>query len=490
MTLTRAEFGRLQGFTDDDLARDLARGPCPNCDQPGGARYGVEGLCWGCYLLLYPERENKRDESRADNTEPEVQDLTIVSLTDFIGVEEPGAMPLVGDDDNILIPEGGDVMFYGDGGAGKTTLCIDLACSLAAGVDWLGLPVTRAVQVLIVENEGPRPLFRRKLARKAAGWDGQLDGIHVLEKPWGQFTFASDTWREHLATRVIAAEIDVLIVGPLTRVGMNEAGTLQEVRAFMELVADLRRRSLRPLTVAIVHHEGKSGSVSGAWEGAGDTLLHVQAAGNGHTIMHVQKARWASRSHRADVQARVGRLDEEGFEVSSRATATCSPKLEKLLKEQPGWRTATEISAPGRDGERAGSARTATRSRSCSSGIPTSSRAAPGAARRRSGERRTRPSGTCSRGSEQVEQEGCSYGPRASRVLLSCSPPAREQHHSEQHLPGQPTLAQGGRAEAARDASRSPTSTRRNRRERAAPRHRPDPAPGARPHRGEPRRSA
>ena len=32
-------------------------------------------------------------------------------------------------------------MFYGDGGAGKTTLAIDLAFHLAAGEDWLGIPV-------------------------------------------------------------------------------------------------------------------------------------------------------------------------------------------------------------------------------------------------------------------------------------------------------------------------------------------------------------
>ena len=44
-----------------------------------------------------------------------------------------------------LIPEGGDVMIYGDGGASKTTLGIDLACHLAAGDDWLGIAVPRPV---------------------------------------------------------------------------------------------------------------------------------------------------------------------------------------------------------------------------------------------------------------------------------------------------------------------------------------------------------
>ena len=42
-----------------------------------------------------------------------------------------------------MLPEDGDVMIYGDGGASKTTLTIDLGCHLAAGDDWLGIPVPK-----------------------------------------------------------------------------------------------------------------------------------------------------------------------------------------------------------------------------------------------------------------------------------------------------------------------------------------------------------
>ena len=60
--------------------------------------------------------------------------VSVVSIEDFAAIEEAGAAGLVGDADEALIPEGGDVMFYGDGGAGKTTLSIDLACHLAAAI--------------------------------------------------------------------------------------------------------------------------------------------------------------------------------------------------------------------------------------------------------------------------------------------------------------------------------------------------------------------
>jgi hypothetical protein len=53
-------------------------------------------------------------------------------------ITAPGAEPLVGGSDSNLIPEGGLVMVYGDGGAGKTTLTADLEMHLAAGDAWLG----------------------------------------------------------------------------------------------------------------------------------------------------------------------------------------------------------------------------------------------------------------------------------------------------------------------------------------------------------------
>jgi hypothetical protein len=121
----------------------------------------------------------------------DVATVRIVTLDEFADFDEPGAAALVGpDSESALIPEGGDVMIYGDGGAGKTTLTIDLACHLGAGDPWLGIPVGRPVRVLILENEGPRPHFRAKLRRKRDHWQGSPlgDRICVLEEPWSKLT--------------------------------------------------------------------------------------------------------------------------------------------------------------------------------------------------------------------------------------------------------------------------------------------------------------
>ena len=75
-----------------------------------------------------------------------------MTAEEFAAIED-GADPLVGDSDNTLIPEGGDVMVYGDGGAGRDDVVLDLACHLAAGDDWVGFPVPRPVEVLLIENK-------------------------------------------------------------------------------------------------------------------------------------------------------------------------------------------------------------------------------------------------------------------------------------------------------------------------------------------------
>jgi hypothetical protein len=231
-------------------------------------------------------------------------ELRIVTLDEFVAVDEPGARAVVGDDDAPLIAEGGDAMGYGDGGVGKTTLFVDLGFHLAAGDDWLGISIPRARAVLFLENEGPRSLFRKKLKRKWTAWNGSSigDRVNVYEDPWGRFSFADDECCRRLADEIREREIDVLIVGPVTSVGMEVGGTAPEVRAFLQRVGLVRALSSRPIAVLLVHHENKGGRVSGAWEGVGDTLLHVQQQGRGHVRLYVQKARWSSAMHATTMQ--------------------------------------------------------------------------------------------------------------------------------------------------------------------------------------------
>jgi hypothetical protein len=283
-------------------------------------------------------------EARRERASQAEDTIEVSTIEAFSTVEEPGAEPLIGDPDNVLIGEGGDVTVYGDGGSGKTTLMMDAACHLGAGQDWLGLRVPRPLRVLLIEVEGPRPLMRGKLRRKLEAWGGKpIEGrVLILSSPWAKFTFASEGWRDALARIVLEQKVDIIIAGPLTRIGMEEAGTLQQTRDFMRLVDDVRARCARRIAVVLIHHENKAGAISGAWEGAGDTLLHVEARGPGRTHLHIEKARWSSVHHNTRLD--LAWAEGEGFDVGSAEERDYHAEIEALLTAG-GWRTVKEIAA-------------------------------------------------------------------------------------------------------------------------------------------------
>src|SRR5215218_4014198 len=96
------------------------------------------------------------ERNGAGGPEEELTQLRAVPIAAFAAVDEPSAEPLLGDEHDTVLSAGGALVFYGDGGAGKTTLEVDLIFHLAGADSWLGLPVPRPVKVLVIENEGPR----------------------------------------------------------------------------------------------------------------------------------------------------------------------------------------------------------------------------------------------------------------------------------------------------------------------------------------------
>jgi hypothetical protein len=244
--------------------------------------------------------------------------LRFEPLEVFTETHEEAAESLldVGDEESLL-PADGTLVVYGDAGAGKTTLAIDLAVHAAAGVPWLGLfAIPRPMRVAIIEAEGSRARFRAKLQRKVAGWDGpQLAGrVEVLADPWAAVSLADEATRAALAVHLAGQDVDLLIAGPLVELGAAGAGTPDDVTAFSALLADLRRSVGRPLAIVLVHHENKAGAVSGAWARLPDTLVQLRADERERSVLTIHKARHSSAAHGARLTLRwVTACD--GFEV-------------------------------------------------------------------------------------------------------------------------------------------------------------------------------
>ena len=233
------------------------------------------------------------------------EELIFVPADEFVADRESGAKALVtGSDGRAAIPANGTVVVYGNGGAGKSTLVNDWTVSFARDESWLDLlHPARPIRVVLIEAEGAREEFQEKLERKLTHHGDLGDGcLLVLSKPWAEFTFADETHRQELADTVVAEEIDLVIVGPVATVGMVGGGTPDEINSFAQLLADLRHRVGRPLAILLVHHENRSGQVSGAWERVPDLLVHVTGQGHGRTRVYFQKSRSSSELHQTTVQ--------------------------------------------------------------------------------------------------------------------------------------------------------------------------------------------
>ena len=94
-------------------------------------------------------------------------------LDDFLAHAFPNAEPLLGEPGGDL-PRPRLVCSWSTAptAPARARWTIDAIAHLAAGVDWLGVPVPRPVRVCVIENEGPPALFQQKLAAKPASWDG------------------------------------------------------------------------------------------------------------------------------------------------------------------------------------------------------------------------------------------------------------------------------------------------------------------------------
>ena len=139
-----------------------------------------------------------------------------LSLDDYIAQEDESPQPLLGDERNAFIPQGGLVILGGGPGIGKTTLILDLSLHLASGLDYLGATVSRPLRILLVENEGPQSMFREKLRHKREHWEHEISGgVYVQRWRWGHFSFADRDAAERAREFVEHEHIDLVIGDPL-----------------------------------------------------------------------------------------------------------------------------------------------------------------------------------------------------------------------------------------------------------------------------------
>lgn len=158
-----------------------------------------------------------------------------------------------------MIAEEGLSVIYGDPGAGKSFVAIDMALRVAHGMDWHGTPAA-ATGVLYIAGEGVRGLGKR-----IKGWRNHHD-MHGVDAPFlllpMAVQFLDNRERGKLIRTIDAAmeragfQIGLVVIDTVSRAlaGADE-NTQESMSAFVAACDEVRRHAGGALLA--VHHSGK-----------------------------------------------------------------------------------------------------------------------------------------------------------------------------------------------------------------------------------------
>lgn len=377
-------------------------------------------------------------------------------VEEFVAASVDAPPPLIGGADDCILPAYGLLLYVAKGGKGKTTSTLDAILHLASGRPWLNFEVPRPLRVLLIENEGPREPFRRKLERRLSNWPYPLEGaIHVYSDDWGQARLDEAGFIERLNRYVAEHAIDLVVGDPLDTLGMEGTGSPKDTR---RMVSRLQEAGLFTRTAWwILHHARKDRATdaideaSGSWGGKPDALLGLERLSGDRARLGFHKLRWGRRdgfsyllAYDADSEE-FELLEEDGEGGDSRDYVV---EITKLLSDGEA-RTISQI-AERRDGGIGANKDTV---RGVLEGNPKCFVSCTGEAAKAEGRRSSAIIWQLTQASESVESVSDSLGASA-KLLTSGSP------HREPEVEGQPgttteRLTQRSKSEAKRSGCAS-----------------------------------
>jgi uncharacterized membrane protein len=207
------------------------------------------------YIELKEEEEPTPSLGAHDHSEKQAleREGSIPWYTEEELINRPGIAWLVDD----LIPAGQPAVLYGDEGTFKSFLALDLACSVATGLPWLGRTCKQGY-VLYIAGEGAEGMGPRLAAwRRKHGFPQTLKGISFQSQsialPRGEVVDALIERVQH----AFGADAALIVVDTLTRCfGEGEASLREpdDMQKFIPLVDRLARET--GATVLLIHHTG------------------------------------------------------------------------------------------------------------------------------------------------------------------------------------------------------------------------------------------
>lgn len=169
-------------------------------------------------------------------------------------VQRMAAQPWVITD---IVPAGGVVSLVGGSGVGKSFIAVDMACSIASGLEWHGHMVDNPGSVVYVAAEGGGGIDKRVLAWAQKHGMDDVPQLHMLlDAPIIDDEKDALLVAETLAelSRRIPQPIRMVVLDTLNRVMQGEENSATAMAALMRGVETIRQRL--GCAVQIIHHTG------------------------------------------------------------------------------------------------------------------------------------------------------------------------------------------------------------------------------------------
>ncbi len=153
------------------------------------------------------------------------------------------------------LPDAAVSMIYGESGAGKTFVSLDIACSIAAGMPWQGLP-TSSGNVVYMAGEGNYGLRQRVAAWCRKHGVQNLDRLLISNKAIDMDSPAAAAQILNAVRALTEEDVTMIFVDTLNNHMAGDENSARDTRNLFNSVA-IVSRALNA-AACIVHHTGHS----------------------------------------------------------------------------------------------------------------------------------------------------------------------------------------------------------------------------------------
>jgi hypothetical protein len=160
------------------------------------------------------------------------------------------------------IPRGVNGIICGDPKASKSFHAVDLAMSLACGVDWLGMRVPRRVRTALVSREDSPSLTQRRIKRLVSGNERYLYlpkwMLVNTRRQLAEFKVTTDEHLEQLIDELKQFRVEFVVLDVFRSLHDSEENDNTEVQQVLQRINRIQNEC--ECAVALVHHINKVSS--------------------------------------------------------------------------------------------------------------------------------------------------------------------------------------------------------------------------------------